>query len=279
MTETVALFGAQGSLVGIHNDGGSTDANSVCCLLINAGVVSRVGPNRLNVKISRALAQRGIPSLRFDLAGLGDSKPSAGSVSYLEQASLDIRAAMDFVQAASGVRRFAIFGICSGAVNALGAALADERVAGILMLDGFWYRSRWSEPMRLWKRFRSKSLREMWAAVRRRFRATETVSGGGAEAADLFSVDGSGNPPIETFARDLNAVTERGVDVFFLYTGSVPEQVSYESQLRHVFSGEPFIKRVRCELHDDLDHTAVPLHAQRKLLGLIGDWVQGVRAR
>jgi hypothetical protein len=271
-------FGPEDSLIGVFNDAGGGAA--ICCLLINAGVVARVGPNRLNVKIARALAARGIASIRFDLAGLGDSKPPSRAASYQDQAALDMRAAMDYVEKAGGPRRFAVFGICSGAVNALRGGLADTRLEGILMLDGFWYHTRWSEPIRLWKRLRMKSFADFWSALWRRLgRATGVGQAAAGESVDLFSVDGSGNPPKQEFARDLNAITERGVDVFFLYTGSVPHQVSYAGQLRDAFPGEPFTRRVRCELHDDLDHTAVPLHAQRKLLALIGDWLQGVATR
>jgi pimeloyl-ACP methyl ester carboxylesterase len=276
MSETPALFGPHNTLVGVFDDAGG--AAGICCLLINAGVLPRVGPNRLNVKISRALAQRGIASMRFDLAGLGDSKPAAGAASYEEQAALDIRAAMDFVGRSGGPRKFVIFGICSGAVNAFRGALLDERVVGVLMLDGFWYLSRWSEPMRLLKRLRSRSFADLFAALRRRL-LPRPKAAGGAESADIFAIDSNGNPPKQDFARDANALVARGVQIFFLYTGSVPQQVSYQNQLRHAFAGEAFVKKARIELHDDLDHTAVPLRAQRKLLGIVGDWAEDVATR
>jgi hypothetical protein len=276
MSELPALFGPDNSLVGAFEDaGGSAE---VCCLLINAGVLPRVGPNRLNVKISRALAQRGLASMRFDLAGIGDSKPSATSKSYEEQAALDIRAAMDFVVRSGGPRKFVIFGICSGAVNAFRGAMLDARIVGVLMLDGFWYLSRWSEPMRLLKRLRSRSFADLLAALRRRFMPRPAMSGGAASA-DIFSIDSNGNPPKAEFARDVNQLAARGVRIFFLYTGSVPQQMSYQNQMRHAFAGEPFVDQARIELHDDLDHTAVPLRAQRKLLGMIGDWVEDVATR
>src|SRR5689334_9669091 len=110
--------------------GGESD---ICCLLINSGIVHRIGPHRLNVLIARALAAKSLPSLRFDLSGLGDSRPASSSASYGDQAVADIRAAMDFVERERGSpQRFVIFGICSGAVNAYHAALADSRLVGVL---------------------------------------------------------------------------------------------------------------------------------------------------
>jgi hypothetical protein len=40
-------------------------------------------------------------------------------------------------------------------VNAFQLAVVDPRVVGIMMLDGYWYRTRWTEPVRLWKRLRA----------------------------------------------------------------------------------------------------------------------------
>ena len=111
----------------------------LAALLFNAGVVPRIGPNRLNVRIARALAARGIPALRFDLSGRGDSAPARGMESYEQQAVADIRAAMNLLSERTGVSRFALMGICSGAENAFHAALADERVVGVTLMDSYHY--------------------------------------------------------------------------------------------------------------------------------------------
>ena len=47
-------------------------------VLLNAGIVHRVGPNRMHVLLARALAAAGIPSLRFDMSGIGDSPEPTG---------------------------------------------------------------------------------------------------------------------------------------------------------------------------------------------------------
>jgi hypothetical protein len=278
--EKPVTFGQDSSLLGVLNP--ARNAGDVCCLLFNAGIVHRVGPHRLNVKLARALAEASIASLRFDLSGRGDSRPSAGAASYDQQAVNDLRAAMDFVERESGQRRFVIFGICSGAVNAYEAALADPRVAGILMVDGFWYRTRRAETMRLWMRFRSLSMKEVLTAFLRRLRrsAGKTEPAAPERGAGIFAPDADANPPKPLFASQLNGLTARGLNVFFLYTGSVSGLVSYAGQLRDAFKGEPFVKRVRCEVHPDLDHTAVSQHAQRRMAEIVRDWAVGIaRAR
>jgi hypothetical protein len=42
--------------------------------MFNMGANHRIGPRRINVKLARVLAARGVSSLRFDLGGVGDSE-------------------------------------------------------------------------------------------------------------------------------------------------------------------------------------------------------------
>jgi pimeloyl-ACP methyl ester carboxylesterase len=275
--ESPVLFGPDNSLVGIFTT--ADPESDICCLLANAGLMPRVGPHRLNVKIARALAKLGIPSLRFDLAGLGDSRPTSNPVSYRDQSVLDMRAAMDFVQGRYQKRRFVIFGICSGAENALATALADPRVTGILMLDGFWYRSWWSRPVRMWKRVLGLTPASFLRALRRRLNwLAPPAPGSTAAAIDFFPTDGSANPPREKYAQQMNELTARNVSVFLLYTSTAADQVSYGGQLRDAFRGQPFAEKIRCELHEDIDHTATLLRAQSKLFGIITGWVGDIAA-
>ncbi len=138
MSETTLAFGANAGLVGTLS-AAAPPAGGIAALLFNAGVVPRIGPNRLNVRIARALAARGIPAMRFDLSGRGDSAPARGMESYEQQAVADIRAAMNLLTERTGASRFALMGICSGAENAFHAALADERVVGVTLMDSYHY--------------------------------------------------------------------------------------------------------------------------------------------
>ena len=44
-------------------------------VFLSAGLLHRVGPHGLHVRLARELAQMGFSSLRVDLAGTGDSPP------------------------------------------------------------------------------------------------------------------------------------------------------------------------------------------------------------
>ncbi len=272
--EQAVTFGPDRALVGIYTPA----PGDLCCLLMNAGVIHRIGPHRLNVKLARGLAQESVASLRFDLSGLGDSRPPSGSASYTEQSVSDLRAAMDFAAREYGKTRFVIFGICSGAVNAQRAALVDPRVAGIFMLDGFWYTSHWTRAVLLWARARAHTPRTLLKSVLRRIlpKRRDTASN---KKVEIFATDGSGNPSKAQFTAEMDGLTARGCEVFFLYSGSVDHLVSYRAQMSHAFPGAQFIRRSRIERHPDLDHTAMTQHSQKKMVAMVRDWARGVANR
>ena len=114
MKEETLLFGPGQGLVGTLSVP-SRPTESLGMILLNAGMIHRVGPHRVNVRLARELARHGIASIRFDLAGHGDSARPSGSLSFQNQAVEDIRQAADALANATGLRRFAVFGLCSGA--------------------------------------------------------------------------------------------------------------------------------------------------------------------
>lgn len=137
-------FGAKGSLFGILAEPGEVpgvaDAamrRQTAVLLLNVGGNYRVGPNRIYVKMARALAARGFPTLRLDLSGIGDSRDGdrthTGSYYSLTSAA-DVRAAIDGL-AARGCTRFYVMGVCSGSYVAFQTALADPRVTGQVLMN------------------------------------------------------------------------------------------------------------------------------------------------
>jgi pimeloyl-ACP methyl ester carboxylesterase len=122
----------------------------VCAVLLNAGALRRIGPNRTWVELSRRWAARGVPTVRMDLEGIGDSDGDERSLidnrvlygpRMIEQtvATLNQLAAVDLPP------RFVLVGLCSGAYWALHAALADPRVAGVFMIN--LYSFYWSEQL------------------------------------------------------------------------------------------------------------------------------------
>lgn len=106
-------------------------------LMLNVGTTHRVGPGRLYVTLSRALAAQGLRALRFDMAGIGDSRLDAASPQsrlYSKQSINDVAEALAAL-ATQGVKRFVLVGLCSGAYAAYQTARADARVAGLVLLN------------------------------------------------------------------------------------------------------------------------------------------------
>jgi pimeloyl-ACP methyl ester carboxylesterase len=272
MTETPMLFGPDTALVGVLTQpapGGSAD---LAFLMFNAGVISRKGPHRINVKLARALAQSGHTSFRFDLSGHGDSRnvDSEGDLQAL--AVRDLHSAMDHLAQNLGICRFALIGICSGAAYAFAAARVDSRVTGILMFDGHWYRTRWTLPVRNWKRFRAVSWAGAAAAVGRRIGGLFPTRSGPSMPTPLKPKTTLGNPPRREFVTSMQALADRGVAIFVVYSGSVVDYYSYAGQFRDAFAGEPFVSKVRCDFRPDFDHTLIALDVQRDLIALVCDW-------
>ncbi|MHB8240626.1 MAG: alpha/beta fold hydrolase [Solirubrobacteraceae bacterium] len=118
-------------------DGRTAD---LCVVWLNAGPQRRTGPNRMWVELARRWAAQGIPSLRLDLAGIGDaggdSQPLVDARSffvpdYIEQVGL----VLDALQARGLPPRFLVGGLCSGGYWAFQMAILDQRAMAALMLN------------------------------------------------------------------------------------------------------------------------------------------------
>lgn len=281
MNEQPIQFGSDASLIGIYTPPANGAQARIACLIPNSGLIHRVGPHRFAVKLARQLAGAGVATFRFDLTGVGDSKSAAGPSNYRDQVQSDIGAAMDILQREHGIDRFVIAGICSGAVNGFWATVRDPRAVGLFMYDGFWYRSRWTTPVRHWKRMRSMTLPEIVGAIGRRLAGLakrKPAAEGQTEPSQLFSSWDMDNPPREQFVRELQALVDRQVAVFLVYGGGVIDYYSYQDQFRHAFRGERFVDAVRCEHHPDFDHTLTSLDVQRRMITLVRDWAATVEA-
>lgn len=275
MNEIPMIFGAERHLVGTLALPATPASQPMGILLFNAGVVHRIGPHRINVKLARHLASLGFPSLRFDLSGQGDSRASSSAASYREQAVIDLRAAMDHMERTAGVRRFAIVGICSGANHGLACALADDRVAGLWMLDGHAYPTRRTRWLLYRRKFEQRGLLSSaaWAVQRLAALPGQLVRRFGRGAGEKVD-DGRVTPPAAEFAQALQTIVDRGVAVSMMYSGSLLNTYNYPEQFMDVFGTYPFARRIRCEFAPDIDHTVTPVSAQRKLLALVADWAR-----
>jgi hypothetical protein len=278
MSETTLAFGANAGLVGTLST--SPQSAGIAALLFNAGVVPRIGPNRLNVRIARALATSGIPALRFDLSGRGDSAPARGMESYEQQAVADIRSAMNLLTERTGVSRFALMGLCSGAENAFHAALADDRVIGLTLMDSYHYPTLRTHLNRFRQRANMQGglFRAGGAWLKRRLIRSGNGNGSGnapkrESAAGNF---GSIRPTPEAFAEQLRKLIDRGVRIDLLFSGSFLETFNYENQFRDGFARFGIVERMNVEYRPDLDHTLSTAAMQHVMVERTRRWFDGL---
>lgn len=263
---------ADGGLLGILTQPPPSRGADIGCVLMNAGVIHRIGPHRLNVKLARELATHGVSTIRLDLSGVGDSRPEGSTRSFTEQAVRDIRCALDELQRVTGLRRFVISGLCSGAAIGFRAALADPRIVALQMLDPYAYPTR-----RAHRRYYAGRMRlpEAWGeAVGNLVRKAPTE-----EEANGLLGDFMRDPPAEEFAKGLATLIQRGVAVMCLYTGSILQVYNYVEQFDEVMEPYGIAGRVRVEHMPDSTHTFLDVRSQRALISLTCDWVQSVRAQ
>jgi pimeloyl-ACP methyl ester carboxylesterase len=277
-------FGSQNSLIGTIAipQTGSGIPSDLGFVFFNAGVVHRVGPHRINVKLARAVAMHGVASIRFDLAGLGDSGRQGldSSISYSEQAAVDIRAAIDSLEARSSAKRFVLCAVCSGTVHSYAAAASDSRIAGLILLDGYMYPTKRAQLNYLIMRIRRRLAREGAAALLSNLvkglitrlqsqdngRRTIAMSPGGGPG---FFAD---RLPKPEFARMLNSLAERGTRVLFIYAGSSFQHYNYADQFKDAFARHRLSPLIEDRFLPNADHTMTRVIAQREFIELVTEW-------
>ena len=136
MDEVAIQFGPGGRLLGIlttpGRDGDST--KPIVFVFLNAGLLHRPGPYRLHVRLARDLAERGFSSLRVDLGGLGDSLAEP-DMELQQSVARDFDEIVQLVESELGPVEIVLFGLCSGADNAIRLASEHHGVTGLVLLD------------------------------------------------------------------------------------------------------------------------------------------------
>ena len=281
--ERVVAFGPQQHLVGILTMPHSvieTDVRSGVVLL-NAGLIHKVGPSRVHVRLCRRLTALGCATLRFDLSGLGDSGVVAGSGSLTEQAVEDVRQAVSFLSSTCSGARLVLFGICLGADLALLALEADPRVFGAIAINGGTLTlgtadepsTGLAERARLrffrrrllsvggWHRLLSGSSESL--SLRGLLRAcTAAVCRGRRRA----SSDASGVPGWQTSGF-------RAAERLVVYSEWDPALDAFRMTAGRHFNRRPPSSRPEVQVLAGADHVITPVVCQESLVDIVCDWV------
>jgi pimeloyl-ACP methyl ester carboxylesterase len=276
LNEVTLRFGRESHLIGTLTLPGARGATDIAYLLLNAGVIHRIGPHRFNVKLARRLASLGFPVMRFDLAGLGDSAVPRSSAPYPERVAADVRDAMEVATRKAGVQRFIVVGICSGADNGFRVAAAETRVVGVVMIDGYGYPTLWTRWHRYWRRLGHGALGAARGWFERRLALMRRRLNGEAQATAGSDPGRRAHPPRTAYADRMQALVDRGVRVLLIHSGSLLRRYSYARQFHDAFGNRPFASKVEVTFCPDVDHTVTTLAAQQQLMDLIGSWARQI---
>lgn len=266
--ETLLPLGRDRTLVAIASQPPTADVARPAVVLVNAGVIHRVGPHRLHVRLARRLAEAGHLAIRMDLSGIGDSDPLPERLSFRASSVADIRTAADHLTTGASAASIIVFGICSGADNALAAAEADPRIVGLVLVDPPCYATPGSRRRALRRRLRDP---QAWRALPARLLGRLRRSPPAEAHTGSRDANAGRQPPAEAaYGRQLEALVDRGVRILSVYTSAQGTRYNHPDQ---VFEWFPAL-RGRLDVHylADANHTLTELSKQAAFIDLVADW-------
>ncbi len=278
--EQAILLGPRKSLVGVISPAvaSATDPDAPMVVILNSGIIHRVGANRASVSLARELAVAGFPAIRFDLSGLGDSENRIDALPPLKAGMADIRDALDTIQSARQIRRFILMGLCSGADYSISYAGTDSRVVGVVLLDPSiprtfryylqHYAARILKPA-AWRNFvRGHALRYL----ERKGDAADGIQSSKAAVKTLNT------PEARVYLEGVyrNAL-QRGNQIMAIFTAGLEGQHNYRKQLLDVFPSLTFGKQLQLHYFADSDHTFTAESHRRQLIQEVVGWVRSTQ--
>lgn len=277
--EKAIRFGKSASLVGILSEPSAPAAGAPAVVLLNSGILHRVGACRTYVQLARAFAAQGFTVLRFDYSGIGDSEARKDSLAFEESAVVETREAMDWLTQTKGAQKFVLAGLCSGADMAHETARVDDRVSGLVMFDpyayrtrGYWMRHYGARALQLgtWTRFFRKRTERLLAKVRPAEQEQDGQDGVTFEVPKYVRVF----PPRDRVAADLRTFVGRGTELFVLFTGGLKEDYNHLGQYAASFPEVPFGQRLDEHFMKEADHIFTGLDHQRTLVEMVASWMR-----
>jgi hypothetical protein len=279
VTESALLFGEDKSLVAVLTDPEpGVEERGQGVIILNAGVLHRVGPNRVHVQMARLLAESGFVVLRFDFSGIGDSRQAAGNESFSNRAVREASQAMDVLGKVRGVREFVVIGICAGADAGLEVCTRDPRVTGAVLIDGYnlpsfgmllyFYRFKLINPISWFRFLVGRSL--TWSVIRNMY--TKPTAAPPVPAPSASATVESLLPSPAQFVAQFRSLVDRGTEILLVYTASSAAHYNYRRLLRRAVGSWPGKRRITVEHMAYTDHVFTLVSNRTKLLEIVGQW-------
>ncbi len=248
-------------------------------ILPNVGANHHVGCNRIYVDFARRWSAVGFSVLRFDLVGIGDTPPLGDrpeNAVYSDCCTRDVLHAMDWLARTYNHQSFALAGICSGAYVSYYAALADERVDCVMLVNPLTFHWREGDSLDVRMRTTLKAthfyLHAAWDpdTWRRAFRGKVHVRAIASKLAK-HAWRRVRRWPAEWLGMDADVAAgfrrlcERGASVLLVCGENDGSRDVVEEHLGHDARRLRKNRNFRFAIARDTDHTFSPLTARREL--------------
>ena len=279
MAEQTLILGSESHLVATLTPAapGHTSSPRCVAVLTNSGVIPRIGPHRMNVHLARRFAAMGIPSIRFDLSGLGDSRRSTSTLPVTQQWVADTRAAMDTAQVQFGCDRFFMVGFCSGAEVAHLVGLEDKRLRAAVLWDLYAYPTAQSRLRTVLYRLQRAGLGGVAHKLLARLGRLSAVGGkgaGGPGVEEQLAAQPWTVPPRDEYARRIQTLVDGGVELLFAFCGGEPEWFNHHGQFRGMFGRYGFVDKVSFTYLHGSDHLITRREAQQSFADMVVQWLE-----
>jgi pimeloyl-ACP methyl ester carboxylesterase len=280
LTEEPLQFGEGGRLFGILTLPSMPPRNAQelpVFVFLSAGLLHRVGPYRLHVRLVRELAQMGFSSLRVDLAGTGDSPPRPGLTNQ-QSVAADFEEILRVLESRLGRLPLVLAGLCTGADNAIILTLKEQRVVGMVLFDpfcfpdpGFRTRAVVARARAVVARYTNPARYIAW--LKRRIKALTRPRGKTQE--DQTPVDGLAFrelPTREQFRAAIESIREREGRVLSIFTQYALRYYNQTGQLGRVLGVNGYQQFCTELFWPQVEHTyRLELH-RRRLIKEIKSW-------
>jgi hypothetical protein len=271
MNEEIITF-SENELLGILTfpESGKTNI-SFSVLFLNAGLIHRTGFNRFNTNTARILAEKGICSMRFDIHSIGDSSALSGSQSIDTQALVDIKQAITTLLEKTNTRSCILIGLCSGADFSHIIAHEDQRVSGVVFIDGYAY-----PTFKFYLKDYFPGIINPLKIIRYVFKKvcsiTHKESDSGATYQDVEIYIRS-FPPKQKIMNELQSILNREIRLLYVYSGGIPVYYNHASQFFDMFKSLNFQNKVQSVYFKEADHIFTSIDARNKLTSTIIEWI------
>jgi pimeloyl-ACP methyl ester carboxylesterase len=274
MREITLKIGRPTPLTAIATEPKGFDSIKPAVIILNSGVMHHIGTCRISVRIARELAKSGFLALRFDFSGIGDSEPRRGTASFAESSSAEITEVMNYLEQKKGIKKFIVYGLCSGADASYEIAKKDPRIVGMVQIDAYCYPNWQSKLIHYGPRIFKL---DVW------LRFIKRILGLPQPAKDEEQIDTENIempsyirelPAREEISKGLQGIVDNNIHIYNIFTGGMSETFNHSKQYVENFSDVDFKDQLKVDFYKELDHIITSPEYQQKIPFDICQWVK-----